>query len=325
MSKIRLGILGVSWWTDYVWPGFSQAEHAEVTWIAARTGSKAEKYAAEHGIPNWTDDYEKLMSAPDVDAVFVAVPNFMHEEMAIKALMHGKHVLQEKPMALTSERAAALAQLAADRGLVLMMDQEYRLANGVQDIPNIIDSRLGALRKVIVGLTYCGGAWGGWRADAEKSGGTLYEMCIHQLDMVRWLWRKNPVSVWALGKDEPGNDMTVVLDFGDGDSGIIDVCWRSMGFRMRVECYCEKGILDQKIVMPHGRGMQTLTTEDQIETIDFDCDVQGPATFKRLLDGFAIAIQNGTPPPVPAEDGVWAIRIAEAARQSLRTGEKVAF
>jgi predicted dehydrogenase len=325
MKKVRLGILGVSWWTNMVWPGFSQVENAEVTWIAARTGEKAEKYAEEHGIPNWTDDYAKLIAADDVDAVFVAVPNFLHEEMATKALMHGKHVLQEKPMALSSESAAAIARLASERGLILMMNHEYRLANGVQDLPGLIDTRLGALRKVIVGLTLSSGTWGGWRGDPELTGGTLFEMAIHQLDMVRWLFGKNPVAVWALGKDVSGNDMTVVLDFGDGDTGIVDVCWRSISFRMRIECYGEKGVVDQKILMPTGRGLQTLVTAAGTETVDFDASVQGAATFKRVLEGFTEAILNGAPPPVTAEDGVWAVRIAEAARQSLRTGERVAF
>jgi predicted dehydrogenase len=245
--------------------------------------------------------------------------------MATAALTAGKHVLQEKPMALSAERAAAIVRLAADRGLVLMMNHEYRLANGVQDLPELIQTRCGALRKVIVGLTLSSGKWGGWRGDADLTGGTLFEMAIHQLDMVRWLFGRNPVAVWALGTDSSGNDMTVVLDFGDGDTGIIDVCWRSISFRMRIECYGEKGVVDQKIIMPTGRGLQTLVTAAGTETVDFDASVQGAATFKRVLEGFSDAILTGAKPPITAEDGVWAVRIAEAARHSMRTGERVAF
>src|SRR5690349_1942668 len=100
MERVRVGIVGVSWWTDIVWPGFSQARTAEVTWIAARTGEKARAFAEKHGIPHWTEDYGALIAAQDVDAVYVGVPNFLHEEIAIAALAKGKHVLQEKPMAL---------------------------------------------------------------------------------------------------------------------------------------------------------------------------------------------------------------------------------
>lgn len=325
MKKVRLGILGVSWWTDVVWPGFSQAENAEITWIAARTGEKAEKFAREHDIPRWTSDYGELIAAPDVDAVFVGVPNFLHEEMAIASLANGKHVLQEKPMALTTEKAVAQAKIAQDRGLTLMLDQEIRLANGISDLPSLIATRLGALRKVVIGLTLGPGSWGGWRGDKALSGGTLFEMVIHELDLARWLWGRNPVGIFAHGEDTAGHDITVVLDFGGGDSALIDVCWRCIGFRLRIECYAERGYVTQEIELPFGKGQQMVVTAEGAERTEFDASVQGPATFRRVLEGFANAILQGAPPPVPSQDGVWAVRMAESGRESLRSGDRVAF
>jgi predicted dehydrogenase len=324
MQKVRLGILGVSWWTDYVWPGFSQVESAEVTWIASRTGEKAEKYAREHNIPRWTGDYKELIAAPDVDAVFVGVPNFLHHEMAMFALAHGKHVLQEKPMALSSAEAQAQADEAARRGLTLMMDQEYRLANGVMDLPKII-AGLGGLRKALVGMTLAPGKWGGWRADPALTGGALFEMAIHQLEQTRWLWGRNPVGVIGMGLDVAGNDMTLVFDYGEGNQAVVDYDWRCIGFRQRVECYCARGYVQQVMDLPFGGGRQTLYTPEGEERTEFNACVQGPDTFRRVLEGFANAILRGDPVPVPAEDGVWAVRMAEAARESLRTGRKVTF
>src|ERR1051325_1038506 len=137
MDRVRIGILGVSWWTELVWPGFSSVEDVDITWIASRSGEKAKTFAEEHGIANWTDDYAELITAKDVDAVFIGVPNHLHEEMAIAALASGKHVLQEKPMALTTEKAVAQAEVASRRGLVLMVNQESRLANGIRELPGI--------------------------------------------------------------------------------------------------------------------------------------------------------------------------------------------
>lgn len=325
MQRVRLGMLGVSWWTDIVWPGFAQVESAEITWIAARTGEKAERFAKAHGIPHWTDNYAELIAAPDVDAVFVGVPNFLHEEMALAALAHGKHVLQEKPMALSTDRAIFQAEEAAQRGLVLMLDQELRLANGIADLPGLIASRLGALRKVVIGLTLASATWGGWRGDPQLSGGTLFEMVIHELDLARWLWGRNPRAIWAQGSDVAGQDMTVVLDYGGGDSAIIDICWRCIGFTLRIGCYAERGYVTQEIELPFGPGIQTVVTEQGVERTAFDAAVQGPGTFKRVLEGFTAAILRGDPPPVSAEDGVWAVRMAQAARQSLQTGAPVPF
>lgn len=323
MRKVRLGILGASWWTDVVYPGFAHAENAEITYVAARSGDKAEAFARQHGIPHWSDSYAALIESSEVDAVFVGVPNFLHEEMAIAALAKGKHVLQEKPMALSTEKAIAQAVVARRRGLVLMLNQELRLADGVRELPDLLTSRLGPLRKLVIGLTLAPAEWGGWRGDPELSGGTLFEMVIHELDLARWLWKRDPIAVYAQGSDVAGNDLTVVLDFGGGDSAVIDVCWRCIGFRLRAECYCEGGYLTQEVDLPFGDGRQLLVTAGGREESSFTAGVQGQVTFKRVLEGFADAILNGTPPPIPADDGVWAVRMAEAARESLRTGKRV--
>jgi predicted dehydrogenase len=325
MRKVRLGILGASWWSDVVWQGFSRAQNTEVTWIASRTAEKAEAFARQNGIPNWTGNYKELIAAPDVDAVFVGVPNHLHEEMAIAALAHGKHVFQEKPMALTTERAVAQEQVAKSRGLVLGVNQELRLADGLADLPAYLRDNLGALRKVTIGLSLAPSRWDGWRGDPALSGGTLFEMIIHELDVARWLLGRDPVSVFAHGSDAPGEDLTVVLDFGQGDSAVIDVCWRTIGFGLRIDCACERGRLRREVELPEGAGHQVVVTESGREVSEFTAAVQGGETFKRMLEGFSNAILTGGAPPVPASDGVWAVRMAEAARQSLREQKVVPF
>jgi len=320
MQKVRVGLLGVSWWTEVVWPGFSIAENAEITWVAARNGEKARDFAEKNGIGRWTDNYLELMGAPDVDAVFVGVPNYLHEEMALAALAKGKHVLQEKPMALTVEKAIAQKRIADHRGLVLMVDQELRLADGVRDLPDMIESRIGPLRKVVIGLTLAPSHWEGWRADPKLCGGTLFEMVIHELDLARWLWKRDPLKILAMGDDVPGKDLTILLDFGHGDSALIDVCWRSIGFRIRAECYGERGYILREAELPFGAGKQTIVTADGREESGFEASVQGQATFKRVLETFCESILSGCAAPISSDDGVWAVRMAQAARESLRTG-----
>lgn len=325
MKKVRLGLIGTSWWTDVVFPGFALARNAEVTWIAARTAEKARAFAEAHGIPHWSGDYNDVLAASDVDAVFIGVPNFLHDELARAALNAGKHVLQEKPMALSAGAAESQAELASSKGLVLMPDQETRLADGARDLPELIANRIGPLRKVVLGMTMNPGEWGGWRGDKSLSGGTLFEMAIHQMDFARWLWKRNPVSVWAVGEDTATHDMTLVFDYGDGDSAVIDYCWRSIGFTLRAECYGERGYVKQEMAIPFGPGRQVIVTEEGREETQADAALQGPHTFQRVLEGFADSILKGSPLPIPTEDGVWAVRMAEAARESLRTGGTVHF
>src|SRR5204862_8361247 len=126
------------------------------------------------------------------------------------------------------------------------VDQELRLANGVADLPEAIEA-LGGLRKLVLGLTRAPAEWCGWRGDRELSGGTLFEMVIHELDLARWLWRRSPIAIMAHGEDTAGQDLTVIMDFGGGDSAVIDVCWRCIGFRLRAECYCASGYLLREV------------------------------------------------------------------------------
>ncbi|MCX6359874.1 MAG: Gfo/Idh/MocA family oxidoreductase [Armatimonadetes bacterium] len=325
MAKVRVGLLGVSWWTNVVWPGFSAARNAEFTWVASRTGANAEAFAREHGIPNWTDDTAAVLAAADVDAVFIGIPNHLHDATARAALAAGKHVLQEKPMALASAAAAEQARLASEKGLVLMVDQETRLADGVRDLPGIVE-RLGGLRKVVIGMTLSPGAWGGWRGDPELTGGSLFEMAIHQIDLARWLWGRDPVAVTGVGADVAGQDFTLIYEFGQGDTAIIDFCWRCRGFfRARVECYADGGVVTQDIQMPDGAGVQRIITADAIQEAPLDFGVQKPATFQRVMEGFADAVLTGAPQPIPAQDGVWAVRMAEAGREALRSGRRMEF
>jgi predicted dehydrogenase len=116
-----------------------------------------------------------------------------------------------------------------------------------------------------------------------------------------------------------------VLDFGAGDTAVVDVCWRTIGFRLRTECYAANGWIAQDAELAMGRATETIVSESGIQERSVDISVQGPETFKRVLEGFANAILTGAPPPIPMEDGVWAVRMAEAARQSLKLGESVAF
>ena len=325
MPKLRLGVLGASWWTDEVMPGFQSASNAEVTWIAARRPERAEEYAQRYGIARCTTEYGDLLTAPDVDAVFVGLPNFLHEEMAIAALASGKHVLQEKPMALTADRAFAQAEIAARRGLKLMVDLELRLADSIRDLPEVIATRLGGLRKLVLGVGLSSSVWEGWRGDPARSGGTLLEMAIHQIDLARWLFRKDPVSVWGLGADVPGRDFTLVYDYGDGDSAIVEFCWRSAGFHAHICAYGPEGLLRQDIEMPHGPAHRTLITREGTERGPIPANVHGPVTFRRVLEGFAEGVLFGADLPIPTADGVWAVRIAQASRDALHACSRVAI
>jgi 1,5-anhydro-D-fructose reductase (1,5-anhydro-D-mannitol-forming) len=325
MKKLRVGLLGASWWTEIVWPGFSTASNVEIVGIASRNEEKVRAFAEAHNIPNWSTDVAHFIGSPDIDAVYVGVPNFLHEEMAIAAMAAGKHVLQEKPMALDIEKSIAQAQIAESKNLTLMVNQELRLTPCFSDLRDVITDKVGTLRKVVLSVSKAPDEWTGWRGDSTKSGGTLFEIAIHQLDLARWLFGRNPISAMATGRDEPGHDMTVILDFGHGDTAIIDYCWRTIGFTLSATCYGERGTVHQEVGALTGKGQRSITTAEGVEVVRQDGEIFGDATFRRVMEEFADAALNCRQPAIPASDGVWAVRMATAARDSMMTRETVSL
>jgi 1,5-anhydro-D-fructose reductase (1,5-anhydro-D-mannitol-forming) len=320
-SPIRLAMLGVSWWTEKVFPGFSSCSDIEIVHVSSRSEEKARNFAQQHGIPNYSGDLREAIHAENVDAVFVAVPNHMHEEVAIGALAVGKHVLLEKPLALGIDKAVALMRIAEQRGLILMPNQEVRLTDAFSDLPQIIEQQIGPLRRAEFTVTKAADTWTGWRANKAQSGGTLFEMALHQLDLLRWVFRRDPPAVWATGQDDPGSDMTIVLDFGGGDTGVVSYCWRSVGFSFRLSLAGGQGTLLQELDVETGIGFRKITTAHGSVETELKAPVLCSETFRRVAEAFVHAVRFGDNPPITAEDGVWAVRMAASAREAMRTGE----
>ena len=120
------GVLSTAAINDLVLPGFAQSERADLQAVASRDRARAESYAGRHGIPRAHGSYEDLLADPEVDCLYISLPNGLHGEWTRRALEAGKHVLCEKPLTPSSQEAASLFALAEERGRVLMEAFMYR-------------------------------------------------------------------------------------------------------------------------------------------------------------------------------------------------------
>lgn len=128
-SVIRWGIMGTANIANIVLPALiAAAPSCEVLACASRSAEKATAWAAERGIPRAYGSYEKLLADPDVDAVYIPLPTTLHIEWVLKAAEAKKHILVEKPVALTSEDAHAMVD-ACDVAGVLLMDAVYAFSS----------------------------------------------------------------------------------------------------------------------------------------------------------------------------------------------------
>src|SRR4051812_12435269 len=147
MEEVRWGILSTAdIGRKKVVPAIQKAARSRVTAVASRDVERARDYASELNIPTVYGTYEELLADPDIDAVYIPLPNHLHAEWAMAAARAKKHVLCEKPLAMTAADAARMVAVAEQEGVVLAEAFMYRLHPSWQKVRELVaGGRIGRL------------------------------------------------------------------------------------------------------------------------------------------------------------------------------------
>ena len=199
MKQVKWGVLGTA---DIARgatiPGMQQAEHCELYAIAGRKAEKAADYQRAFGFQKAYGSYDELLDDPEVEAVYIPLPNDLHCEWTVKALKARKHVLCEKPMAVSEAQAAEMFRTAEENGVYLMEAYAYLHSPVVKALKAELDA--GAVGDV----RYLESAFiTGRRPDTdirlrrETFGGALYDLGCYTVSMALWLIEKEPDAVLA--------------------------------------------------------------------------------------------------------------------------------
>jgi predicted dehydrogenase len=219
-ERVRFGVLGCADIAlNSVIPGIQVSEASEVVAIASRSAAKSADAAAELGIPRSHGSYEALLSDPEVEAVYIPLPNHLHEEWTVAAAAAGKHVLCEKPLAMTSEQARHMVEVCAAARVKLMEAFMYRLHPMWHMVRRMVDEgRIGELVAIQSFFSYRNLDPGNIRNIAEFGGGALFDVGCYPVNMARMMFGAEPTAVKAsIRRDENfGTDVvtSAVLDFG---------------------------------------------------------------------------------------------------------------
>ena len=194
MSAFRWGILGPGRIARQFAAAFAAVPEAEVAAVASRDQTRAEAFAAEHGIRQAYGDYDKLLADPGIDAIYIATPHHAHAAWARRCLAAGKPVLCEKPLTVNASEAAALVALAHEHGVFLMEAMWTRLQPAWRQVRGWLDE--GAIGTVRV-LTSSFGevlpdvSHERW-LDPAQAGGVLLDMGVYDLSMAQWVLGREP-------------------------------------------------------------------------------------------------------------------------------------
>jgi predicted dehydrogenase len=319
-SKIRWGILSTAKiGREKVIPALQAGQYSEVIAIASRDNETAQAAGKRLGIPNVYGSYNDLLADPKVDAVYIPLPNHMHVEWAIRSLEAGKHVLCEKPVAISSTEAIQL--LLAGRNhpqLKLMEAFMYRFHPQWQYAKRLVhDGKIGELRTIQSFFSYFNTDPKNIRNQVEAGGGAMMDIGCYCVSLARFIFEKEPLKVFGSVEYDPvlRTDILAsgILDFGNGTSTF--TCSTQLVPHQRVNiCGTEARVeIEIPFNAPTDRPTRLwLHKKNSTEEIEFDTADQ----YTIQGDLFSQAILKNETVPTPFEDAVNNMRVIEAVFES---------
>ena len=325
---IRWGVLGVAKIAlEKVIPAITASNGTEVAAIASRSVDKARAAAQRLGIPRAYGSYDELLADPDIDAIYNPLPNHLHVPWSLRALEAGKHVLCEKPIALTAAEAHALIAARDRTGRLIqeaVMVRTHPRWLGAREA--IRSGRIGDLRAIAAFFSYHNAAPENVRNQADAGGGGLMDIGFYPITMSRFLFEAEPVRVMGLLDRDPtfGTDRltSAILEFARGHATF--TCATQLVAHQTLDIFGTRGRIAVEIPwsMPSDRPSRLIIddgsslTKDNLQTISFAaCD-----QWQVQCDLFCDAIRSGEPAPVPIEDAVANMRVIDAISRSARSG-----
>ena len=321
MRRLRWGVLSTaSIGRVKVIPAIQRAPHCEVVAIASRDLGAGVLRGRRARHPTAHGSYEALLADPDVEAVYIPLPNHLHATWAIAAAEAGKHVLCEKPLALSAADAERMIDAADRAGVLLMEAFMYRLHPSWVAVRELLASgRIGHLTAVQSWFSYHNDDPANIRNILAVGGGALYDIGCYSVNLSRMLFGAEPERVAGMIVRDPATGTDVVtsgiLGFGTALAGF--TCSTRAEDDQRVDIYGTTGRISVEIPfnIPPDRPTRIFVTAGgdppvapNTETMTFDA--ADPYTVE--ADAFATAVVEGRPVPVPPADAVANLRVIEA-------------
>jgi predicted dehydrogenase len=306
-----------------VLPGMLKSKHAEIVGLSSRNLDAARAEAKKLKIPKAYGSYEEMLADPEIDAVYNPLPNHLHVPWSIKALEAGKHVLCEKPIALTTEEAQTLADAAKRYPHLKVMEAfMYRHHPQWQRAKKMVaEGKVGDLRTINSFFSYYNADPNNIRNQADIGGGGLMDIGCYNISLSRFIFDAEPDRVVGIVEYDPklktDRLASALMDFGRGTSTF--TCSTQLTNYQRVNIFGTEGRVEIEIPFnapPDQPCKMWYQKGNKIQEIKF------PITDQYALQGelMSLAILNDTPVPTPIEDAVENMRVMEAIIASSRDG-----
>ena len=327
-KTVRWGVLGCSGiGKSRTIPGLLTCENAELYAIAGRNEEKLKAYAEPFAPKKMYTDYQALLDDENVDAVYLPLPNGIHMEWVKKAAAAGKHILCEKPMALTEEQVREMFAAAKEHGVLLEEAYAYRHAQLVQKVKEIVDSgAIGRIRYLESKHSTFDTNRSGIRYQKGNGGGAVYDVTCYNVSLASYLFGKDPedMSVYCGFDKETGVDVSdaVMLRYEEGVTAMLYAgldayrrgCYSILGETGRIDVdhkFNSSGVCHIRVstgARPQGAEYVDETTTEYTIWVDDN--------YKKEIELFSDAVLNGSALTVSEEESLRTARVCDAIRRA---------
>ncbi len=291
----------------------------------------AEKYGCK-----WYADTEEMLKNEEIDIVDICLPTFLHEEYALLAAKYKKHILCEKPVALSVEKFDRMTAAAREAGVFMMVAQVVRFWDEYAEIKRRYDAgEFGKIKMAYAARLAQHPTWTAWMRNPEMSGGGLYDLHTHDIDYLRYLFGEVE-AVYAVGyKNDSGcwNHVVSNLIFKNGVKAVAEGAYEmtenypfKMYFRVTGDALTAEYDMRAGLNIKDGDGTRSLLickTGEEAVAVSKE-SYKDP--YQEEIEYFAECIENGTEPEkVPLYESREVLQILSAINESLETGEVVSL
>lgn len=320
--NVNWGIVSCASIADYaVIPGIQAAGNATLYAISGRNREKLNDFKARHNPVKVYESYNEMLDDPDVDVVYIPLPNGLHHEWVLKAADKKKHILCEKPLGINAEEVEAMKKACDKNGVLLMEAFAYRHSPLTFKVKDLVEKgTIGKLKFIESHFNYMLNDPDNVRLSKELAGGSIYDVGCYNLNIIRYIAGSEPVSVFALGEidgksgvDESG---CIMLGFDSGLSAVSYCSIKSID-RSEYTIVGENGIIEVPVRFnKKGDTKIIIRTENGTEEINIEC----PDNYMLEVEQFGRCILNGEKPLITFEDSLGNAKVIDAALRSIFSG-----
>ena len=327
--KLGIALIGLGYYsTDLLAPALQETQNVHLAGIVTGTPAKAETWAKKYRIPQSNiysyETFDRIADNKAIDMVYVVLPNSLHAEFTVRAAKAGKHVICEKPMALSVAECELMIHACRDNRVSLSIGYRMQFEPHTQEL-----MRYGR-EKVLGAIEYVNASAGfknrspktHWKLQKAYGGGALMDMGVYSIQGARYSIGEEPISVTAQEYktdperfDQVDEIVTLQLEFPGGAMANLMTSFYT-GTNM-LYAAAEKGWISLNPFSSY-RGIQMSTSKGAVELPQINQQAA-------QMDEVAWCIANNQPMRVPGEEGLRDLRIVEAVRESLRSGKKISI